>query len=66
MEYALPEATIGEKWQCVWNGVILSLMFLMHKLKFFYLFLLEKQGLEKFKFQTIICIIQNRWIKRNF
>ncbi len=22
MEYALPEATIGVKWQCVWNGNI--------------------------------------------
>ena len=22
MEYALPEATIGEKWECVWNGII--------------------------------------------
>lgn len=20
MEYALPEATIEEKWECVWNG----------------------------------------------
>ncbi len=20
MEYALPEATIGVKWECVWNG----------------------------------------------
>ena len=24
MEYALPEATIGAKWECVWNGNILS------------------------------------------
>jgi len=23
MEYALPEATIGEKWECVWNGKIM-------------------------------------------
>jgi len=23
MEYALPEATIGVKWECVWNGNIL-------------------------------------------
>ena len=21
MEYALPEATIGVKWECVWNGI---------------------------------------------
>ncbi len=21
MEYALPEATIGVKWECVWNGL---------------------------------------------
>ena len=25
MEYALPEATIGVKWECVWNGNILSI-----------------------------------------
>jgi hypothetical protein len=24
MEYALPEATIGVKWECVWNGIVLS------------------------------------------
>ncbi len=24
MEYSLPEATIGAKWECVWNGNILS------------------------------------------
>lgn len=23
VKYALPEATIGAKWQCVWNGVSL-------------------------------------------
>ncbi len=22
MEYSLPEATIGAKWECVWNGII--------------------------------------------
>ncbi len=22
MEYALPEATIGAKWECVWNGIV--------------------------------------------
>ncbi len=22
MEYALPEATIGAKWECVWNGIL--------------------------------------------
>ncbi len=24
MEYSLPEATIGAKWECVWNGNIFS------------------------------------------
>lgn len=24
MEYALPEATIRAKWECIWNGNILS------------------------------------------
>ena len=25
MEYALPEVTIGVKWECVWNGIILNI-----------------------------------------
>ncbi len=24
MEYAFPKAKIGAKWECVWNGIILS------------------------------------------
>jgi len=24
MEYSLPEATIGAKWECVWNGIVIT------------------------------------------
>jgi len=30
MEYALPEATIGVKWECVWNGINLEIKKAIH------------------------------------